>query len=166
MLKIPRKFPLRAPRRVQKRLQSFKCKCGIYLFKYFFNHVIFRPAWGYTCDEDLRQCIKVQITEENSESLEGLSSCRLWCNAEGIGSLWPRPTENVNMSTHVVQIDPFNITVSTENFQNHSAIWHMAHERFLDIERRKLPRNNVEEGGLSLTIRVSVEVEGFGREKK
>lgn len=106
--------------------------------------------------------MKEQLTEDNLETVVSLSVCRLWCDDEGVGSIWPRPTEIVQFSRGVIRIDPNNITIRTENFQNDPIFWPMARERFLEMEQRKLPTHEIESGGYNLVIDVVVEVDDMG----
>lgn len=120
-----------------------------------------RPSWGYQCQNNL--CVKVPLTPANILNLEGLSRCRLHCNKEELGTVWPHPSGNVVISDEVISLNPHEITFQALNFKNsNSEIWRMAEERFLDMQHKKIPKYEIEFGGESLLIEVHVDVVDIG----
>lgn len=107
--------------------------------------------------------MKIPATPANILTLDGLSKCRLHCNKQELGTVWPHPTGNVQISDGVVKLNPHEITFSPVAFQNsNSEIWTMARERFLNMQQKKIPKYGIESGGESLLIEVQVDVDDIG----
>lgn len=91
--------------------------------------------------------------------MDGFSRCRLHCNKETLGTVWPHPTGNFRISDEVAKLNPHEITFIATDFENVDAeIWRMAQERFQDMQYKKIPRHDIESGGASLMIEVNVDV--------
>ncbi|KAG5681024.1 hypothetical protein PVAND_010490 [Polypedilum vanderplanki] len=114
------------------------------------------PSWGYKCEHN--NCKKVELTADNKKTAVSLSVCRLYCNLDAIGTLWPKPTGIVQIGNDVVKISPNEITFKTESFKREPAYWSMATERFIAMQKKKLPfKYSIRSGGKSLIIEVTVE---------
>lgn len=104
----------------------------------------------------------MQLTPENIKTAVSLSVCRLYCN-EDVGTVWPKPTGEVQISNDVVKINPEEIRIKTDNFKKEPAYWSMATERFVKMQRKKLPKKfSIKSGGKALVIEVNVENDDMG----
>lgn len=113
-----------------------------------------RPIWNWRCEEN--RCVKHKFNPDNIGDAVGLPLCRLRCNEnDDIGTLWPKPSSDVQSSNEVVKIDPSKIVFKTDNFKSDSDYWEMARERFLDMQRKKCPtKYSINSGGDELVIEV------------
>lgn len=84
------------------------------------------------------------------------------CNEEEIGTLWPKPTGNVEISNYVVQIDPNEVKFKRNGFNDKGGYLTAAEERFQDMQRKKIPKHPVNSGGKSLLVESVIEVDDFG----
>lgn len=120
-----------------------------------------RPAWGFKCEHNL--CKKVELTPDNIKTAVSLSVCRLFCN-EDVGTVWPKPTGDVQISNDVVKINANDIKFKTDNFKREPAYWAMAEKRFNEMQQKKLPKKySIRSGGQTLTIEVVVESDDMGK---
>lgn len=111
-----------------------------------------RPSWGYRCEHNL--CKKVLLTPENIKTAVSLSVCRLYCN-EDVGTVWPKPTGEVQISNDVVKINPGEITFKTSSFKKEPAYWSMVETRFLAMQEKKRPKKvSIKSGGEALLIEI------------
>lgn len=105
----------------------------------------------------------MQLTPENIGTSVSLSVCRMFCN-EDVGTVWPKPTGKVIIDNNVVKINQNGITFKTENFIKWPAYWEMAKTRFLEMQKKKLPKNmSLKSGGKNFEIEVVVEVDDMGK---
>lgn len=103
------------------------------------------------------------MTPDNIETAVSLSVCRLFCN-EDVGTVWPKPTGDVQISNDVVKINPSEITFKTNNFKKEPAYWSMAAQRFQDMQKKKLPKRfSLKSGGKAFVIEVIVENDDMGK---
>lgn len=110
-----------------------------------------RPSWGWICEEN--RCEKFKLTSENNETAIGLDLCRLQCNDEAYGTLWPKPSGTVKVSKEVSRLNLNDIRFTTNNLtpQYFSA----AKERFIDMQNRKIPkRSSLLSGGDAMTVEI------------
>ena len=109
--------------------------------------------WGYRCEEN--RCVKFKLTSDNNSTALGLSSCRLFCNKDEIGTLWPKPNGNVQVTREVSKLNPKQIKFKTASFKKNSEFWKMATERFLTMQDKKIPKRfSLEKGGSQLLVDV------------
>lgn len=126
-----------------------------------FPSIFPRPSWGYRCEHNL--CKKVELTPENIKTAVSLSVCRLYCN-EDVGTVWPKPTGDVQISNDVVKINPSEITFKTASFKKEPAYWTMAEDRFKGMQQKKIPKNfSIKSGGKALLIEVVAANDDMGR---
>lgn len=119
-----------------------------------------RPAWGYRCEHNL--CKKFELTPDNIKTAVSLSVCRLYCS-EDVGTVWPKPTGDVQIANDVVKISLDDIIFKTDNFKKEPAYWSMAETRFRDMQKKKLPSKlSIKSGGQSLVIEVKVDSDDMG----
>jgi hypothetical protein len=92
-----------------------------------------------------------------------LSVCRLYCN-EDLGTVWPLPTGEVQISNDVVKINPSEIVFKTSSFKKEPAYWAMAEKRFHEMQqKKKIPSKfPLKSGGKALVIEVIVENDDMG----
>lgn len=80
-----------------------------------------------------------------------------------MGTVWPKPTGNVQISNDVVKIDPSEIIFKTNNFKKEPAYWSMAEKRFQEMQQKKIPKTfSLKSGGKALVIEVNVESDDMG----
>lgn len=96
--------------------------------------------WGYECEGNI--CKKVEITEKNLKNITSMNVCQLTCGID-IGSLWPKPTGNVEFSRTVAKINLNRFTYQTNNFRNDPNNWFTSWQRFRDMQFKKIPSDNV-----------------------
>lgn len=86
----------------------------------------------------------------------------MYCN-EDVGTVWPKPTGNVQISNDVVKINQNEITIKTKNFKKEPAYWAMAEKRFQEFQQKKIPKKfSIKSGGKKLTIEVVVDSDDMG----
>lgn len=108
----------------------------------------------------------MELTPANIKTAVSLSVCRLYCN-EDIGTLWPKPTGDVQISNDVVKINPNDIVFKTDSFKKEPAYWSMAKQRFQDMQQKKIPtKHSMKSGGKGFTIEVVAESDDMGKNKK
>jgi hexosaminidase len=91
-----------------------------------------------------------------------LPVCKLYCN-EDVGTVWPKPTGDVQISNDVVKINPSEITFKTSSFKKEPAYWTMAENRFQEMQKKKLPKKfSIKSGGKALIIEVVAESDDMG----
>lgn len=99
------------------------------------------------------------MTPENKLTAVSLSVCRLYCN-EDVGTVWPKPTGEVRISNDVVKINPNDIIFNTQNFKREPAYWTMATDRFMAMQKKKLPtKYEIKSGGKTLLIDVATDTD-------
>lgn len=118
--------------------------------------------WGFKCEEN--RCVKFKLTPENNDTALGLTSCRLFCNQNEIGTLWPKPSGDVKVFREVTQINPKKITFKTENFKKEPEHWEIARNRFVKMQEKKIPKKfPLESGGGDMVVEVSVDSDEMGK---
>ena len=99
------------------------------------------------------------MTPENKLTAVSLPVCRLYCN-EDVGTVWPKPTGKVQISNDIVKINPNDIIFSTTNFKKEPGYWTIATDRFIEMQKRKLPKKvPIKSGGKTLLIDVVVDTD-------
>jgi hypothetical protein len=94
-----------------------------------------------------------------------LSVCRLYCN-EDVGTVWPKPTGEVQITNDVVKINPSEIIFKTKSFKKEPAYWTLVEERFQAMQQKKIPKNfSVKSGGKALVIEIIAANDEMGEEK-
>lgn len=107
----------------------------------------------------------MEITPANLPTAVSLAVCRLFCN-EDVGTVWPKPTGEVQISNDVVKINPKEITFKTINFKKEPAYWAMAEKRFHEFQEKKIPtKYSIKAGGKKLVIEVVTETDDMGERK-
>lgn len=110
-------------------------------------------------------CKKVELTPDNIKTSVSLSVCRLYCN-EDVGTVWPKPTGDVQIANDVVKINPDDIVFKAEHFKKEPAYWSMVETRFREMQKKKLPSKfSIKSGGQTLMIEVVVESDDMGRNR-
>lgn len=105
--------------------------------------------------------MKTAITSATTLLPDGLNVCRLRCNSDEIGSLWPKPTGAVTFSTTVAKIDPSEINFNA-NILGDSEYWTMAKDRFEAMQKKKMPKHELKSGGKHLMIDSVIAVGDMG----
>lgn len=114
-----------------------------------------RPLWGWRCEDN--RCEKFKLTTNNNKTAIGLNLCRLQCNNEAYGTLWPKPSEAVKVSKEVSRLNVNDISFTTNNFE-FSSYFLDAKTRFIDMQNRKIPKQNpVLAGGVAMTVAIIAE---------
>lgn len=115
-----------------------------------------RSLWGWRCQDN--RCQKFKLTPENNKTAIGLTTCRMICNENDIGTLWPYPSGSVSVSEELFQVDLNLIEFKTENFKVEPEYWKMAETRFVEMQRKKISsRRSVKSGGNQMTIEIIAE---------
>ena len=90
----------------------------------------------------------------------------MYCN-EDVGTVWPKPTGEVQISNDVVKIDPSEISFKTKSFKKEPAYWTLVEQRFQDMQQKKIPKNfSLKSGGKALVIEVIAENDDMGEKIK
>lgn len=122
---------------------------------------LLRPIYGYRCDESV--CTRVELPLGSVEDFVSFSVCRMTCGNDGNGTLWPRPTGDIQISNNLVKIDPQAINSITLNFRVERSYWALAEGRFRQMQQRKLPKKwNISSGGKRLMVEVVAESDDMG----
>lgn len=84
----------------------------------------------------------------------------MFCNKDEIGTLWPKPNGNVQVTREVAKLNPKEITFKTESFKKNAEFWNMATERFQKMQDKKIPKRfSLERGGNKLLVDVTAETD-------
>ncbi|XP_063709245.1 chitooligosaccharidolytic beta-N-acetylglucosaminidase-like [Culicoides brevitarsis] len=107
------------------------------------------PHWNFKCENNI--CSKVPIT--NIAEAQSLSVCRLLCNANEIGVLWPKPTGVVKFEQKLSKISLGEINFVPYGFQGEVVTYlEKSKSRFLQQLSNKMYR------GVTLNQKDSVPV--------
>ena len=82
--------------------------------------------------------------------------CRLRCDEDSIGTVWPKPSGAFQVSKDVIRIDTKKINFKTTNLEHD--YWKMAKERFIEMQTKKIPKRSLNKAdGEVLNIEIVVE---------
>lgn len=90
--------------------------------------------------------------------MQSLSVCRLSCHKEELGTIWPKPTGDIQISNIVVQIDLSVDPISVKTSEDESDPMRRAFQRFIDMQKKKIPKNEMKSGGKKLIVDTTIEV--------
>lgn len=118
------------------------------------------PMWGYRCEQN--RCQKYRLNSENYNSSQGLFHCRLFCDANRMGTVWPLPTGDIEISSNAVNVDPDKIVFITSSFKANEEHWKIAETRFLEMVKKKHQKKYpLKSGGAKLTIEVVADTDAM-----
>lgn len=139
--------------------QSFN-DSSIYL--QFSCHI--RSLWGWRCED--KRCQKFKLTAENNQTANGLTTCRMVCNENDVGTLWPYPSGSVYVSRDLIRIDLNSIKFKTESFKGEPEYWEMAETRFMEMQQKKTSsKRQPSSSENQLTIEVIAESDDMSESK-
>ncbi|XP_073843380.1 beta-hexosaminidase 1 [Musca autumnalis] len=96
--------------------------------------------YGYVCRQG--KCMKEELSEKNWNTAISLPVCRMFCG-DTIGTLWPKPSGNVNMDNVLLHISKDSIEFNVPSYTKQAKLWDANRERFMDILNNKVPNHNV-----------------------
>lgn len=65
--------------------------------------------WSWECKNE--RCIKKEIQKGEEEKAVSLEACQMYCSKSS--GLWPKPTGTVDISSHLVPVDPSQIEINS-----------------------------------------------------
>lgn len=81
-----------------------------------------------------------------------------------MGTVWPKPTGEVNIKQYVMQIDPEEIRFRSTSFKKDSSYWTENEQRFRDQVKVKIPKTvTTKGGGRTVLIEVFVDSDDMSK---
>lgn len=96
--------------------------------------------------------------------MQSLSVCRLSCHKEEFGTIWPKPTGDIQISNKIVQIDLSVDPVFVKISDDVNDPMQKAFQRFIDMQKKNIPKYKMKSGGKKLIVDTTIEVSDMSME--
>ncbi|GBP55572.1 Chitooligosaccharidolytic beta-N-acetylglucosaminidase [Eumeta japonica] len=97
------------------------------------------PVWRWSCENG--RCLKYPLNAENLNTALSLEACKMFCNE--YGTLWPRPTGEISLGSHLAKININSIHVEITKRGKSDDLMNAAAQRFKTLIPLVIPKGTM-----------------------